>query len=154
MYKCREVCSVLYMCSRCLDWDRAMCQITRKNLKSLRWILSSAHHPSEGTVLKGPIQLFRLMHYWSDTAFGAYCSTGLGYTCTQYPGLYHSQMEQWTDITCIGVCITQRARIHTARTIGGQVSSLLDYRASSQFTFSVKALFPGCTGSTPSQVTF
>ena len=34
------------------------------------------------------------------------------------------------------------------------VDSVLDFGVAFQFAFSVKALFPGCTGSNPSQVTF
>ncbi len=37
----------------------------------------------------------------------------LGWGIPRYPGVYPSPVEQWTDI---GVCITQRARMHTGRT--------------------------------------
>ncbi len=90
-----------------------------------------------------PIQLFRPMPHWAGTPFGAHCSTGLGYT--PVPGVYPSPVEQWTTQ---GVCITQRARLHTARiTMPSScpsclVGSVLAYGATSQFAFSVKALFP------------
>ncbi len=103
-------------------------------------------------------------HVCTRSNDSAQCATGrtrllapivpLGWGITQHPGVYPSPVEQWTDI---GVCMTQRA-LYTPpeqpgrkAVLGGLVGSVLNYGAASQFAFSVKALFLGCTGSNPSQ---
>ncbi len=100
--------------------------------------------------------------------FSAQCATGrtrlltpiapLDWGVLQYSLVCPSPVEQWTDIV---VCIKTNVHVYTpleqawrTAVLRGLVGSVLDFGAASQFAFPVKAPFPGCTGSNPSQVTF
>ena len=83
------------------------------------------------------------MPHWADMPFGAHCSTGLGYTpvprsIPQSSGAMDGHRE----------CAKFNVHVYTppeqpcqAAVPRGLLGSVLDYGATSQFAFSIKALF-------------
>ncbi len=87
--------------------------------------------------------------------FSAHCTTGLGYASPVVPQSSAAIDRHW-DVYNPTCTYTHRHAEQPRRNavLGGLVGSVLDYGAASQFAFSVKALFPGCMGSNPSEITF